>query len=281
MGKPSKCLPMGKTLNTEPVLDKIDLVSQFEQNTKVDISDTVIDIKKEIESCFDGIKTKLLQQLEDDIRNKVIQNIGSSGDIQNMSLSADEYGKINDSLYDINFCEIIGRYYQKCVPEYRASNYSRGAYATPSEMSEINIKKIIDGLNLNKLEYIIHYSIIFTCEPKYHENSHGHIDFRWSSGTYELILCTNLCNIFSITDQNSELNIMNVQLNTIFIDIIKSMSNEYHKDNTPKNICEVISKNIKKYWGTEQFGAYALKFEQLNTEHIDAKKELKIKKLKI
>ena len=52
------------------------------------------------------------------------------------------------------------------------------------------------------------------------------------------------------------------------------MSNEYHNDNTPKNICQVISNNIKNYWGTEKFGSYALKFEQLYTNHLEAKKEI-------
>ena len=183
----------------------------------------------------------------------------------------DEYGKINDSLCDINFCQLIGRYCQQ---------YSQTG-VIPAKMSKINIKKIIGDLNLNQKEYIIHYAIIFNYRTTEHHGSHN-LRIRYSSGSYELILCTNLCNIYSITDRDPELNIINVeqiivtniQLNPIFIDIIKSMSNEYRNDNTPKNICQVISNNIKKYWGTEQFGSYALKFEQLYTDHLEAKKEI-------
>ena len=103
-------------------------MSQFEQHTKIDIDETIVGVKKELESCFDGIKSKLLRQLEDDIRNKIIQNMSSSVD--------EEYGKINDSLCDINFCQLIGPYCQQ---------YSQTG-VIPAKMSEINIKKIIGDL---------------------------------------------------------------------------------------------------------------------------------------
>ena len=260
MEKTLNCLDGIKKSSIEevqPVLNKIDFVSQF------DIGETVSGVKKQLESCFDGIKSKLLRQLEDDIRNKIIQNMSSSVD--------EEYGKINDSLCDINFCKSIGQYCRQLCRRCDG-NYS----VIPSKMSEINIKKIIGALNLNKIEYVIHYAIIFNCKIVEHN---GKYTISYSSGSYELILCTNLCNIFSITDRDPELNIINVeqiivtniQLNPIFIDIIKSMSNEYHNDNTPKNICQVISNNIKKYWGTEQ----------LYTDHLEAKKEIESLKLEL
>lgn len=173
-------------------------------------------------------------------------------------------------------------------------------------MRKHSIEKVFNEISckLSRTEYIINIgAFIYTSSEEYKDRC-----FHVIGEKAEVVFITNMCNFYIFendqycrphprTAEEGEFKFSNqsiftnVILNKIFIDLLKSIpmtlntivnkcginncqQNQENNIDKIKNLFKIISENVKTYWGDKHFGNYALKFEEREKFHQEAKKQL-------
>jgi hypothetical protein len=266
---------------------------------KLNISKAVDEAKKELTTTFDNIKNNLVKQLEDNVRNKVIQHL------DNKSFYTDGYGKI----------ELTPDTIKLPIITFGCSTCSSNQYPKQATLTVPNIKDLFKND-----EYVIHVQHCDYYELCKGSNCLNKYNIKLFT-KFCCIIWTNYGNLITLTSQESTTpgscyrtftlvpkKISNdISLNNIIIDIIKSFPlylvttqhtkniiNNYNKPFAKPgvypppvgpdfkwvaeeyiHIHSIISKTVKKYWNDKYFGFGELvsKYEQ-QTEELSNHKDI-------